>query len=289
MRGDTARTLPPVRLLPLLILLTLLPADVAGAGWRAPVPGEVTRPFDLGADPFEAGQHRGADLAARPGAVVRAPCAGPVAFAGHAGSSGRVVTLRCGPWRVTHMPLASIAVRTRAAVARGEPLGTLAPSAGHAGLHLGVRRENARFGYTDPVRFLTPAGTPTAPPLGRAPRPAPPTRPPPRPPAIPRPKPVVAPRPIIAPRRITARRPAIAPRPIDAPRIVAPRPAVAPGDSNPGARAPFAPWPAWLGLALVLAGAGLRLRGRARTARGPARAAGTLARAEPTEGNPCRS
>ena len=272
MRGDTARTVPSVRLLPLLILLTLLPADVAGAGWRAPVPGEVTRPFDLGADPFEAGRHRGADLAARPGTVVRAPCAGPVAFAGHAGSSGRVVTLRCGVWRVTHMPLASIAVRAGAAVGRGEALGTVATSPDHGGLHLGVRREGTRFGYTDPVRFLTPAGAPTAPPLGRAPRPAPPTRPPPRPPAIPRraphPRPVVAPRPIVAPRR-----------------ILAPRPA----DSNPGARAPFAPWPAWLGLALVLAGAGLRLRGRARADRGPMPAAGTLARTGPTEGNPCRS
>ena len=72
--------------------------------------GPVERGFDPGR-PFEAGRHRGIDLAAAPGTPVRAACAGPVVVAGRVGSSGGVVTVRCGPWRVTHMPLATIGVR----------------------------------------------------------------------------------------------------------------------------------------------------------------------------------
>jgi hypothetical protein len=268
--------LRPMRLLATLVALLLVPADLGHAGWRPPVPGAVSRPFDLGADPFEAGRHRGVDRAAPPGAVVRAPCAGPVAFAGRIGAAGRVVTLRCGPWRVTHLPLASITVRAGAAVAPGAPLGTVAAAREHAGLHLGVRREGTRFGYADPLRFLGRGHAPPAPPLGRAPRPgrpAPPTRPAPRPPRPPRP--------------VVARRPVLVPRP-----FVAPRPVAAPAGSSRGPRAPFAPWPAWVGLALALAGAGLRLRGRARTARAGAgsRYVGAVTGgAERTGGKPCRS
>jgi hypothetical protein len=260
------------------VVLALLFADFAAAAWRPPVPGPVTRAFDLGADPFEAGRHRGVDLAAPPGATVRAPCAGAVAFAGSVGTSGRVVTLLCGPWRVTHMPLATIAVRAGSTVAPGAPLGTVAAARDHAGLHLGVRRDGTRFGYADPMRFLGAPDVPAIPPLGRAPRPArPPRSTPPRPHA-PRPP---APRSVPAPRPHAPRPPA--PRPVPAPRrTVAPppgEPRPAPAEaSNRGLRAPFAPWPAWVGLALVLAGVGLRLRGWPSAARGRVRAAGTLGR-----------
>ena len=117
----------------------------------APVAGPVERGFDPGR-PFEAGRHRGIDLAAAPGTPVRAACTGPVAFAGRIGAAG-IVTLRCGPWRVTHMPLATIRVRG-GAVSRGTAIGTVAASSGHAGLHLGVRRDGTRFGYVDPLRFI---------------------------------------------------------------------------------------------------------------------------------------
>ena len=160
-----------MRLTAATVVLALMLSDLAEAAWHPPVPGTVTRPFDLGSDPFEAGRHRGIDLSASPGTTVRAACAGPVAFAGTAGSSGRVVTVLCGPWRVTHMPLASIAVRSGAAVREGAPLGTLAASREHGGLHLGVRRDGTRFEYTDPLRFLAPGRPSTAPPLGPAPRP----------------------------------------------------------------------------------------------------------------------
>jgi hypothetical protein len=190
----------------------------------SPVPGEVTRGFDPGR-PFEGGRHRGVDLAAAPGTAVRAACSGPVAFAGRIGSAG-IVTLRCGPWRVTHMPLATIGARGD--VKRGAVIGTVAPSRAHRGLHLGVRRDGTRFGYLDPLRFLARR----APPLGPAPRPG--RRAPPLGPAAP------------------------AGRRAPFPRIDRP-----PGRRRPRpASLPLAPWPAWSGLALVLAGAGLRLRVR---------------------------
>ncbi len=199
----------------LLVLLALV----------APVPGDVTRGFDPGR-PFEAGRHRGVDLAAAPGAPVRAACTGPVAFAGRIGSSGGVVTLRCGPWRVTHMPLATITARTGREVSRGAIVGALAASSTHEGLHLGMRRDGTRFDYVDPLRFLARRSPPV--PLGRAPRAAPPRRAPPRsgPPRVVRP----------------------APRPVSS---------------------PLAPWPAWAGLALVLAGAGVRYRARRRAYSNP--------------------
>ncbi len=203
----------------LIVLLALL----------APVPGEPTRGFDPGR-PFEGGRHRGVDLAAAPGTPVRAACTGPVAFAGRIGADG-IVTLRCGPWRVTHMPLATIAARGFAS--RGAVIGTVARSRDHAGLHLGVRRDGTRFGYVDPLRFLTPRSPPA--PLVRGPRARPPA------------PPIVSP-----PQARRSHRPA-------------PRPASPP---------PLAPWPAWAGLALVLAGAGLRAR-RVRT-RWAARRSGSV-------------
>jgi hypothetical protein len=182
----------------------------------APVSGPVERGFDPGR-PYEGGRHRGVDLAAAPGTPVRASCGGPVAFAGRIGGAG-IVTLRCGPWRVTHMPLATITARGH--LARGSVIGTVARSPDHDGLHLGIRRDGTRFGYVDPLRFLAPR----SPPLGPAPRPG------------------------------SVRRPAGPLAPLRAPPVPALR----------SATLPLAPWPAWAGLALVLAGIGLRVRLRRR-------------------------
>jgi len=139
-------------------------ALIASLVLAPPVGGPVTRGFDLGSNPFEGGRHRGADLSARPGDVVRAPCRGPVVVAGRVGASGRVVTVLCGRWRVTVMPLAAVTVRRGADVRAGARVGTVAPSSEHAGLHLGVRRDGSRFGYVDPLRFLE-VSRPPAPPL----------------------------------------------------------------------------------------------------------------------------
>ena len=205
----------------------------------APVTGPVSRDFDPGR-PFEAGRHRGVDFAAAPGTPVRAACTGRVVFARRIGSDG-IVTLSCGAWRVTHMPLATITAR--GSVKRGTPIGTAAASPQHAGLHLGVRRAGTRSDYADPLRFMADPGSPV--PLGRAPRGRAPTRPFARPPS--------------------------GPRVVPQPRLVRPPPARS---------VPLAPWPAWAGLALVLAGAGaglsLRVRARIRT-RSPAARRGSLA------------
>jgi hypothetical protein len=208
-------------------LLLAVFVSPSAAAWRPPVTGPLTRPFAVTTNPFEAGQHRGIDLDAALGAPVRAPCAGRVLVAGRVGTSGGVVTLRCGRWRVTHLPLATITVHAGTPIARGARLGTVGRGSAHAGLHLGVRREGERFGYVDPLRFLTPTPTTPVPPLGPAPRGRH---------NAPRPLPVATP--LAAP----ARTPLAAP-----------------------ARTPLAPWPAWLGLALVLAGAGVRWRGEIRT------------------------
>src|SRR3954454_14356167 len=128
-----------------LVFVFLLCAAPARAGWRAPVDGAVTRAFDRGPNPFAGGQHRGVDLAAAPGATVRAPCRGRVVVAGRVGSSGRVVTVLCGRWRVTVMPLATVAVRRGGVVGAGARVGTLNRSAAHSVVHLGVRPDGARF------------------------------------------------------------------------------------------------------------------------------------------------
>src|SRR3954466_9724662 len=107
-----------------------------------PVPGPVARPYSYArAAPFRAGQHRGIDLAARPGTPVRAACTGTVAWA-----SGSVVTLRCGAWRVSVLPVTP-RIAPGTAVRAGTRLGTVGMSADHHGVHLSVRRE----GTTSPT------------------------------------------------------------------------------------------------------------------------------------------
>ena len=199
----------------------------------SPVGGGVVSGFDVAANPFAPGQHRGADFAAAPGDPVRAACGGRVVVAGRVGSSGRLVTVRCGRFRVTHMPMDAVDVRAGAVIRRGARLGRVGRSDDHAGLHLGVRRDGRRFGYVDPLRFLA-ADPPVSPPAA-APRRVYRAPPPPQP---------------------VARR--LAPRAAPGPRVVA-TPAVVTGDRTSGART-LAPWPAWAGLALVLAGAGVRWR-----------------------------
>jgi hypothetical protein len=244
----------------------MLAAALAVVTLVPPVPGDIARAFTYErAAPFAAGRHRGADLAAPPGTPVGAACGGVVAWAGNA-----VVTVRCGAWRVTHLPLATIVVRPGARVSAGARIGTLGRDERHTGLHLGVRRAGDRFAYVDPAPLLAAARRPPVP-VAPAPR-RPPRGLPRTAPRAPRSAPRTVPRaaPRIAPRAAPRAAPRVAPP--TAPRLAAPRrhpPRVAAPPrvrvSPPG----LAPWPAWLGLGLLLlgaAGGGVRLRVRRRRA-----------------------
>jgi hypothetical protein len=163
-----------------IALLALVPAADAGAAWAPPVSGAPARLFDLGANPFARGQHRGVDLGAARGERVASACPGVVVFAGRVAGVG-TVSVRCGGWRVSYAPLEAIAVRAHGRVGEGRRLGRVGHAAGHVGLHLGVRREGRRFGYVDPLRFFA-AARRAPPPLlpvrpVRLPRPAPRARP----------------------------------------------------------------------------------------------------------------
>jgi Peptidase family M23 len=117
----------------LVILLPVLLAFQVGVqpalAWTWPVDGPVLRPFELGSDPYAAGQHRGIDIGAPTGASVRAPAAGSVSFAGTVPVGGRTVTIRtAGGYSVTLVHLGSIGVVRGTNVAAGSAVGTVGPS-----------------------------------------------------------------------------------------------------------------------------------------------------------------
>ncbi len=160
-----------VRLLLILIAVALLgggqaPAHAvprAGAlsraapapAWRWPLDGgpPVTRRFDPPPEPWLAG-HRGVDLAAAPGATVRAAGAGTVTFAGVVAGRPVVSVDHAGGLRTTYEPVDPVVVVGQR-VDAGAPLGALL--AGHAGcpapacLHWGLRSGER---YLDPLSLF---------------------------------------------------------------------------------------------------------------------------------------
>jgi murein DD-endopeptidase MepM/ murein hydrolase activator NlpD len=120
----------------------------------APVPGlQVVRRFDPPPEPWLAG-HRGVDLAAAEGAMVRAAGAGVIVFSGRVAGRGVVSVVHSGGLRTTYEPVASQR-RVGDVVAAGEEIGRLAR--GHPGcpvaacLHWGLRRG---ADYLDPLSLL---------------------------------------------------------------------------------------------------------------------------------------
>jgi len=124
-------------------------------GWLRPVDGAVVRPFEEPASRYGPG-HRGADLAAPPGTVVRAANDGVVSFAGNVAGTLHAVVAHGGDLRTSYSFLARVDVRTGQTVRRGDPLG-ITGGAGdqHAGdvLHLGLRVGDR---YVDPMQLFDP-------------------------------------------------------------------------------------------------------------------------------------
>lgn len=127
------------------------PAPREGATHAVPLHGELLRPYDAPEDPYAPG-HRGIDVVAPAGALVRASAAGAVSFAGSV-AGNRTVTVDHGAGLVSsYSYLGSALVTKGAPVERGTPLGTV--GAGHPGsqgpahVHLSARRGGV---YLDPA------------------------------------------------------------------------------------------------------------------------------------------
>lgn len=121
--------------------------------WPLDGPPRLVRRFDPPPQPWLPG-HRGVDLAAVPGAIVRAAGPGTVLFAGLVAGRPVVTVGHAGGLRTTHEPVQP-AVRPGTPVSAGTSLGTLL--GGHAGcpapacLHWGLRRGAE---YLDPLALL---------------------------------------------------------------------------------------------------------------------------------------
>jgi murein DD-endopeptidase MepM/ murein hydrolase activator NlpD len=145
-----------MRILLVFLALFLSPPAVSAPtrfGWPVD-PAHVVRAFDPPPRPWLAG-HRGVDLDAAPGTIVRAAGAGTVLYAGVIAGRGVVSVAHPDGLRTTYEPLTPVVVHPGAAVLGGAPLGTLA--AGHPGcpvaacLHWGLLRGDV---YLDPLALL---------------------------------------------------------------------------------------------------------------------------------------
>lgn len=129
------------------------PRPRPGAGHAVPLYGEIARPYDAPDDPYAAG-HRGIDIAAPAGTVVRASAPGTVSFSGVV-VGNRTVSVDHGDGIVTtYSFLATASVKKGESVKRGTPVGTV--GRGHAGsaapdtdhVHLAGRLHG---NYFDPI------------------------------------------------------------------------------------------------------------------------------------------
>jgi murein DD-endopeptidase MepM/ murein hydrolase activator NlpD len=119
-----------------------------------PVTGPLVRGFDARAGPYGPG-HRGIDIAAPAGTLVRAPTAGRVVFAGPVAGTNWVTLMAAPGVLVTLGPLldpvaTATRVRSKAPVGRLGPGHPAAPAASVA-LHLSVRVDGV---YVDPLVYL---------------------------------------------------------------------------------------------------------------------------------------
>ncbi|MBF4616929.1 peptidoglycan DD-metalloendopeptidase family protein [Clavibacter sp. VKM Ac-2873] len=129
--------------------------DTTAARWEWPVdpPHAITRPFEAPTTAYGPG-HRGIDIRAAPGAVVRAPADGTVSFAGVV-VDRPVVSIQHADGLVSSVEPVIPAVGAGDVVLAGQVIGALAAEPRHepdGGLHLGARLHGA---YVDPSLLLT--------------------------------------------------------------------------------------------------------------------------------------
>lgn len=138
------------------VRLTAVPPGTMPTGrFQWPLHGttQVVRRFDPPAQPWLPG-HRGVDLAAAPGAIVRAAGPGVVSFAGPVAGRPVISVDHASGLRTTYEPVEP-AVGAGDAVSAGDPIGRLI--AGHPGcsapacLHWGLRQGDV---YLDPLALL---------------------------------------------------------------------------------------------------------------------------------------
>lgn len=134
------------------------PVPKVGGAWPVGVRPPVVRGWEPPATEYGRG-HRGVDLAAPPGSVVRAAAPGRVSFAGRVASRGVIAVELAGtgdpPLRTTYEPVRAT-VEKGDEVAAGEALGVLELPTGHCRgscLHWGLLRAKA---YLDPLSLLPP-------------------------------------------------------------------------------------------------------------------------------------
>lgn len=161
------RLLGPLLALFLLVVATAsadrasagpLPAGDTGSWPLGPPRPQIVRGWEPPASAYGRG-HRGIDLAAAPGAPVRAAAPGRVSFAGKVAGRGVLTISLTGtgdpPLRTTYEPVTAMAaVGTQ--VSAGEVVGHIATGPSHCAvgcLHWGLLRGTA---YLDPLSLLPP-------------------------------------------------------------------------------------------------------------------------------------
>ncbi|MEU0007433.1 peptidoglycan DD-metalloendopeptidase family protein [Streptomyces sp. NPDC006314] len=132
------------------------PVPAIGRAWPVGVRPPVLRGWEPPATMYGAG-HRGVDLAAPPGAAVRAVAAGRVSFAGRVAGRGVVsLELTGTDLRTTYEPV-SPSVKKGDEVGAGEVVGVVEPTGSHCGragcVHWGLLSGDT---YLDPLSLLPP-------------------------------------------------------------------------------------------------------------------------------------
>ncbi|HZM83582.1 MAG TPA: M23 family metallopeptidase [Candidatus Limnocylindrales bacterium] len=138
--------------LPTALASSLNSLDLLDGPYAWPVAGPIVRPFDPPPRPWLPG-HRGVDIEAPAGSLVRAAAGGVVWFAGMVASRPLVSISHPNGTRTTYEPVKPL-VSAGDIVAAGDVIGTL--STGHAGcgkpcLHWGLRQGET---YLDPLSLL---------------------------------------------------------------------------------------------------------------------------------------